>query len=244
MKIKTKKGNRRTGIVLPCILICVALAVGETEQTNEMLSADFIKTKNTGSAVDTIKGTLFHLNNRIIIKVTKPILQFMVIDSTTTLIYNVNEQAAFEMRSRSPAVLPFFQLFIGLFQNNRITLPPEFRMETSTVKNDTLFTSWVPNPKIRRFQGRFETAYYKDRPVIARINDKKGTILSEIRFSHDTLISGRPVPLRMHSTMIQPGGGTLYENIEFCRLAADKNIPAEISGFKIPSHIPVKVLEW
>jgi outer membrane lipoprotein-sorting protein len=217
--------------------------LAEGGQANRTLTVDFKKIKTVKAASDTVKGTLFQFKNRMIIKVTAPIEQFFLIDSGTTVIYNSNEHSAIRLNSKAPAVMPFFNTFVGFFKGAQVVPQVNFRIKSSEKRGDSLYTQWVPDGDQTSFRGKFETVYYNDKPVRASTFDKKGILLYRMTFGHDTLISGAHVPLLI-STLTPAGPGPILEDVEFRNVSVNRPVPADIVNFKIPDGVPIKVIEW
>jgi hypothetical protein len=179
----------------------------------------------------------------MVIKVTAPIAQFMIIDSSSTLIYNCGERSAIQFRSNSSAAMPLFQVFFKLYQGNQLLPPSPFKQGTTQKSGDTLHSTWILETKKKTSPVRFESVYYKDEPVMEGLYDAKGMCISLLQFSKDTLINGRHVPLRISSSVPQ-GSLMLIETVSICHLLTNANVPEEILHFKLPPEIPVKVIEW
>lgn len=210
---------------------------------NRSLSVDFIRTKALKNNTETVTGTLYQSGDRIIINVTAPVAQFVVIDSASTLIYNPGERSAIQFHRRNTVVMPLFQTFLGFLQNDQIAPPPGFIMGTSERQGDSLRIRWVPEPRKTSLHGRFETIYCKDKPVRAGMYDKRGNLIYSQRFSRDLLVHGHHVPLLISSQTLQDSD-TLNETVLFSNFAAEEVVPDEILRFKIPADVPIKDIEW
>jgi hypothetical protein len=207
------------------------------------LQVSFTKIETRVSSIDTVKGTIYSFDGRMVIAIVYPITQFMLIDSLTTLIYNKEERVAVQIQRKSRSILPFFHTFIGFFSGEQAIPVMYFKIDQSFKKGDTLITCWVAKDKKSGFKGKIETAYWKDRPISTSSIDKKGRVLSRMVFSNDTMVSGKHVPLRIVTRTMQ-GADTLCEDVSFSNLQIGTPVPDSIRKITIPSDIPVKVLEW
>lgn len=192
---------------------------------------------------DTVLGALYYTGGHMVIVVRLPIKQYMVIDSLQTIIYNPSEHTGIRITRKTSAFLPFFNTFIGFFKGEQFVPQVNFKIKTSAKKNDSLFTEWVPDAGKTDFRGKFETVFYRDKPVRATTSDKKGNLLYQMSFGHDTLIDGAHIPLEI-STRTPTPSGSIQEDVEFRNVSINKPIPSEVTNFKIPPDVPIKVLEW
>jgi hypothetical protein len=221
--------------------LCVSFVVnGENEN---VLRVDFSKINAGGRRSDTVVGTFYSINGRMVIKVSSPITQFMLVDSLCTLIYNPLEQTGVQIRRKNRAFLPCFHAFMGFF--SRVTAVPglNFHIKGTQKRNDSLYTQWVPDDRKSSFNGRIETVHYKDTPVRTSTYDGKSRLMYEMLYSHDTLIDGHHIPMHIATVEVWKNN-TVREDVFFSKLAVGKTIPSEILHFKIPSEIPIKVIEW
>lgn len=245
LTLLTNKIRKNSLKKIGTLVVFVALSVGGGE-VKRTLTADFTKctkTKSGMSGVESVKGNLYGFENRMVIKVTSPIIQYLIIDSGTTVIYNSGERSAFRLLSTNPAVFPFFATFIGFFKGDQMVPQVNFRIHSSVKRGDSLYTLWVPGGDKNTFRGEFETVYCNDNPVRVTTSDKKGKLLYQMTFGHDSLIDGARVPLRI-STLTPVRSDSLLEEVEFSRVSVNKPIPDDITHFKIPPDVPIKVLKW
>ena len=230
----------RTSVAL-CIGVLVWMV--NSEGSDISLRVDFAKILNRNNIHDTVTGTIYSFDNRMVISITHPITQFMLIDSLTTLIYNKEERAVVQIKRKSRSILPFFHTFIGFFRGEQAIPVMYFKIDQSSQKGDTLITCWVAKDKKNGFKGKIETAYWKDRPVSTSSIDKKGRVLSRMVFSNDTMVTGKHVPFRIVTHTMQ-GADTLCEDVLFSNLQIGTPVPDSIRNIAIPPDVPVKVLEW
>jgi hypothetical protein len=225
------------------ILIAFFALPARGGEVAKFLTADFTKIKKSESTGDTVKGSAHWFENRLVIKVTAPIAQYMVIDSLQTIIYNPSENTGIRMIRKTRDFLPFFNTFSGFFKGEQVAPQVNFKIKTSVRKNDSLYTEWVPDGGKTSFRGKFEAVFYNDKPVRATTYDKKGALLYQMSFGHDTLINGTHVPLRIRART-PARSGSILEDVEFSNVSVNKPIPGEIAKFKIPPEASIKVMEW
>lgn len=206
-------------------------------------SVDFVKIARSGSALDTVKGSIFAAKLQIMVKVHSPRIQFMKIDSNSMLIYNPDERTALQMPRNNPVSLPFFQVLMTFLEGNTFPFQITCKAGAAVKKGDSLFIDWIPDGKKASFPGRFKTVYFQDRPAKIEAFEKKGKLLYRMEFSNDTLILGKNIPLQVITKSFQ-GRDTVYESVKFKNIAVDKPFPDEILNFKLPAEVPIKVIEW
>jgi hypothetical protein len=232
-----------TIIIIAAFCICSFSISFSNPGSASPLQVSFTKIESRVSSTDTVKGTIHSFDDRMVISIVYPIIQFMLIDSLTTFIYNKEERAAVQIQRKNRSILPFFHTFIGFFGGEQAIPVMHFKIDQSFKKGDTLITCWMARDKKTGFKGKIETAYWKDRPVSTSSIDKKGRVLSRMEFSSDTMVNGKHVPLRIVTRTIQ-GSDTLCEDVSFGNLLIGTPVPDSIRKITIPPGIPVKVLEW
>jgi hypothetical protein len=236
----SKWGMMRISITL-CIIVLIWMV--HSEGSNIPLSVDFTKILNRNNIHDTVTGTIYSFDNRMVISITHPINQYMLIDSLTTFIYNIDERSATQLQRKNPTFLPFFQTFAGFFGGDQAKPVTFFKIDNSRKTGDSLITTWVPKDKKTGFNGRIEMVYWNDRPLRTRSIDKKGRVLLRMEFSNDSLVRGRHVPFKILTRTVS-GTDTLREEVAFRNLYLGMPPPDSIKTLRIPHDVPVKVLEW
>ena len=225
------------------IILCVVSSAFPFSKPSSTVQVSFTKIESRVSSIDTVKGIIHSFDGRVVIAAAYPICQVMLIDSLTTLIYNKEERTAVQIRRNVRSVLPFYQTFIGFLCGEPAVPVMQCKIDRSSKRGDTLITSWVARDKKTGFEGKIETAYWKDRPVSASSIDKKGRVLSHMVFSNDTMVNGKHMPLRIVTRTLQ-GADTFCEDVSFSSLLIGMPVPDSIKNIAIPPDIPVKVLEW
>lgn len=227
------------GLLISLTLLCPRISADGSSP----LRVSFTKIESRASAADTVIGTVHSFDGRMVIAVTSPIIQYMLIDSAKTLIYNKDERTAIQLQQKGRLFLPFFHTFIGFFGGDQAIPVMDFKIRGSRKSGDTLVTTWAPKDKKTGFKGRIETVYWKDRPVQTRSLDNRGRELSRMEFSNDSLVNGRHVPFGI-VTFTPNGAGMQREEVTFRDLAIGEPVPDSIKTMTIPAGIPVTVLEW
>jgi hypothetical protein len=212
------------------------------EIRNEV-SVDFTKIEMKHSRSDTVHGAIYSFEGRKVVKIGFPIVQYILIDSFSTLIYNPGERAGVQIRRKNITFLPFFQTFIGFFQGDKAFPLMHLRISASTINKDTLRTRWVPEDKSSRFHGFFEMVYCNDVPISVGTYDKKEKLLSQMLFSCDTIIAHHHVPLRIKTVTIN-NADTMLEDVTFHGVKIRDTVPGDVRDFKMPADVPVRVVEW
>jgi hypothetical protein len=234
-------GLRNVPLVRLLVLFIPFAVSGESD---DVIKVEFTKVKAEKGRSDSVEGTIYSFERRLMIKIDCPIAQHMVVDSLSTLIYNPSEQACVQICRKSGAFLPVFSTFFGFFSaGGRIVPEVQFKISGTVKRGDSLYTQWAPDPRKTSFRGRIETAYYQDKPVSISTFDGKSRLLSLMLFSQDTLIKGAHIPLAITTCDIQKRD-TVRERVSFRNLSIGGTIPESVRCFRVPPEVPCKVIEW
>jgi hypothetical protein len=210
------------------------------------LHADFSKISHSlskPSIFDTIRGVLYSNYSKMFIKVTHPVLQLMIIDSTSSLIYYPEEKSALLLKRSNRPFMPFFQMFINFIRNEQPAPDIHFSLEESIKKDDTLYTFWIPSENRIKHKLRVTMAYCSDRPLSTSTFDKNGHLIGRMRYLSDTLLGGNHVPKRIMMETAQ-NTDVRYDDVVFSDILFGGPFSPELLNFHIPVGVPVKEMEW
>ncbi|MBN2189165.1 MAG: hypothetical protein JW699_06910 [Chitinispirillaceae bacterium] len=231
--------------IIPLVRILVLfIPLTVSGESDEIIQVEFAKIKVEKGRSDSVEGTIYSFESRLLIKIDRPIDQRMVVDSLSTLIYNPSEQACVQIRRKSRAFLPVFSSFFDFLNAaGRIVPEQHFTIKGTVKRGDSLYTHWAPDHKRTSFRGRIETVYYRDKPVSVSTFDGKSRVLSLMLFSRDTLIKGFHLPMEITTCEIQKRD-TVREKVSFRNLSMGGALPDSIRCFRIPPEVPCEVIEW
>ncbi|HAJ80607.1 MAG TPA: hypothetical protein DCO75_12650 [Fibrobacteres bacterium] len=205
----------------------------------ETVKVDFKKVSST----DTIMGTFYIFDNKMVSYVKYPVLQIMVIDSLQTLIYYPNEKTALFYKRTTSAIMPLFNMFLSFFYDRQFLSEINFILISSQKKDDTLITSWSTNNKKKKLTFTADMAFYNDKPLYCKTYNYKKDLTNKIDFFDYIIINGHDVPMKIQSTATE-NKKIFNESIQFTNPSINQPVPKEIKEFHVPAQTLVKEIKW
>lgn len=192
------------------------------------------------------RGTVYYqAPGKVVVEVTDPVNQVMVVKDNSMIIYYPNDRKAFRIKTEHSIPLPFIQGIISMMQEDYGLTGQGFMLVRHEVIRDTLYTSWDPPGKNKKFLGGFILGKIEEKIVYAEAKTPTGKIAAK-SFYHDHIRwGGKFIPLKVLSEVYNPSGSlqqqetVIYSNVNF-----NPVIPDHIVNFKIPDTIPLKEIKW
>ncbi|MEM2175364.1 MAG: hypothetical protein QXI58_07070 [Candidatus Micrarchaeia archaeon] len=214
-------------------------------QSFKNITAEFTRTITKKEIVEEfVKGRIYYqAPQRIILKVIKPVNQWIVLEDTIMLIYYPNEQKAFRFHSKNPFSLPFFQAFVSVVTDDFGLPKVGFSLTKSEIKGDTLLTYWEPPKQIKKILGNTIIGLTKNKLLFVEIRDTKGRKLAKTTYSNHFQYGKNFFPLEITSVVYEKDSFTI-EKVVYTNPQFNVPLPKEVVNFKIPDNIEIKEIEW
>lgn len=231
---------RKIFILLFVLLPEISIVRSQTFKTVKM---EFTRTIERDNRQETSSGSIYYNSTKTILKITEPIIQWILMTGDSLLIYYPNEKQALLMKCENPATLPFLNMFVGVVKENFGLGELGYGIIKNEMKGDTLFTYWAPPTTRRKFMGPVVLALLKNKLVLSESQNPQGkTILKTIYQNH---ISYRTKNFPLQMTVFQfSEQGTIIENVTFVNPLFDQPFPIEIENFCIPQDVIPEEIEW
>lgn len=233
------------------ILLWVALSTAAQPllgQSVETLIVDFSRKTVSAAGEQLISGTIyFKAPEDVIITVDSPVVQWSIFEGANLLIYYPQERRAFRFISRNRLMIPFAQSFIGLVREDFGLADAGFFLLENRIRGDVLITVWRPPRSVRAYIGearigmqRYEKKVY---PLFLELLDPDGELLTrttylEYREDLEPSFPGRILILQNGEE------GEVRDEIRYSDHRINEELPAEITGFRLPSDVSVEELKW
>ena len=149
------------------------------------------------------KGQIYYDQKNITLEVIEPIIQWVVLSDNQTLIYYPEEKSALKIKSKSPALLPFFYAFIGIIKSDFGLSEIGFKLKITELHGDTLFTFWSPAENLKDAKLTQILIIHNDKIIGTKLIDQKENILSESQFKDHYSYGGFYFPLKINITHYQ-----------------------------------------
>ncbi len=194
--------------------------------------------------IDKVEGILYFTGEeRIFVRVTKPINQIVVFAKFTNIFYYPDEKSAVIITYSKPNILPMKMQF-DIFARDDMGLGEAgYKLENSYKSNNILVGVWVPPEKYKRELGKVEIGHGKKNILFNRVFSPKGELLIVTEFIEFTEVKGRKIPLHIKTTSFYDKKKREEEMI-YSLPKIDIKIADEILNFEIPSDAKIKTVEW
>ena len=203
------------------------------------LSVDFRKESWTSGEKEIVLGTVHHVPPHLtMISVNFPLVQKVLVDSSSMTIYYPEEGVAIRLPASGPLTLLFLQAFVGISDADFDLARLGFDLSRTEIRSDSLLTWWTPPITLSSTIGGAFTAFCKDRLAEVRFSDTNGKPLQRTRFREYTLHEGRAYPLSIE--LITYGSERKAEHFEFSNPAFDIDMPDSLVSLRLPPGVEIK----
>lgn len=203
------------------------------------LSVDFRKESWTGGKKEVVLGTVHHVPPDLtMISVDFPVVQKVLVDSSSMTIYYPEEGTAIRLPSSGPLTLLFLQAFVGISDADFDLARLGFDLSRTAIRSDSLLTWWTPPITLSSAIGGAFTAFCKDRLAEVRFSDTNGKLLQRARFGEYVLHEGRAYPLSIE--LITYGSERKAEHFEFSNPAFGIDVPDSLVSLRLPHGVEIK----
>lgn len=205
---------------------------------------DFARNQQDGAAQDSTAGTIYYCKGqKTIIRVYRPVEQWVVLDSNTMQIYYPNKNQLIRLISQAPAMMPFFQVTLHAINGKMGYEELGFTLKRTEMKDDTLCTYWDPPEKLDKIIGTTSLFYCDKMVVFIAMSDKKNGNQSKIYFNDYKKIGRLKFPMELRSISFRKRK-IIIESIRYDSLRVNLPIPVEVADFKIPPDCQIKEVKW
>lgn len=229
-------------ILLFIILYCCNQSL--YSESLKTIIVNFARRLKENNSEEMVKGIIYYqAPKKIVLNVTEPLHQWMIFEDNILFIYYPKEQKAFQIYSKNPFMLSFFQAFVGIIISDFGLSEKGFFLIKSEKKGDTFITYWKPPKEKEKMLGNIIVGMIEEKLVFIEIQDVKGKKFIKTTYNNHFRYNNTFFPLEIISIKYEKKDSVvekvIYENPRF-----DVPLPKEIVDFKIPNNIDVKRVEW
>jgi outer membrane lipoprotein-sorting protein len=207
------------------------------------ISGHFELYRTSEIAEDSTTGDFYFLApDRMLIKVTFPLCQFLFIEKTVTSIYYPDDNRAFRLESEKPPLLPIVPGLLAALRSDNGIAEFGFKIKSQKMKADTIITQWF-HPKLKNKVGYYEIAEINRRLAWTNYEMPKNDIRLLTHFQDYHKIANINFPHEISSKLWNHDGFT-YEQVVFSNIKPDAEISDEIQNFRIPDDVPIEYKKW
>lgn len=211
------------------------------------LSLDFTRELTENDKTEHIAGTLHYdvKAARVVIEVTKPVKQIMVVKDNVLEIYYPVEKQAFRFISEGRVPLPFVESIIQSTQAEYGLTAIGYTLDKHDVVDEVLYTYWNPPEKAKDTLGSVILGMHNDRLILAEIKNPEGYIIGRSRYQNHSKIGTNYIPMAVTSSTYGTKSEVLqHEQIVYNNPQVNVEPPNPILNFTIPKFVEVKEIKW
>ena len=236
--------NRQFPIVL-LLMFLVASALHAAPL--KTLSLEFTRELTENGKTEKIAGTLHYdaKTARVVVEVTKPVKQIMVVKDNVLEIYYPVEKQAFRFISEGRVPLPFVESIIQTTQAEYGLTAIGYALDKHDVVEEVLYTYWKPPEKAKDTLGSVILGMHNDRLISAEIKNPEGYIIGRSRYQNHSKIGINYIPMAVtSSTYNAKSEVTQHEEIIYSNPEVNAKTPNPMLNFTIPESVEVKESKW
>ena len=211
------------------------------------LSLDFTRELTENGKTEHIAGTLHYdvKTARVVVEVTKPVKQIMIVKDNVLEIYYPIEKQAFRFTSEGRIPLPFIESIIQSTQAEYGLTAIGYILDKHDVINEVLYTYWKPPEKAKDKLGSVILGMHNDRLISAEIKNPEGYIIGRSRYQNHSEIGTNYIPMEVTSSTYGEKSEILQqEKIVYSNSQVNVETPNPILNFTIPKSVEVKEIKW
>ncbi|MYH79093.1 hypothetical protein F4009_16145 [Candidatus Poribacteria bacterium] len=231
-------------IILLLIFLLVDVLYAAPLQT---LSLEFTRELTENGKTEHIAGTLHYdvKAARVVVEVTEPVKQIMVVKDNVLEIYYPVEKQAFRLISEGRVPLPFVESIIQTTQAEYGLTAIGYTLDKHDVVEEVLYTYWKPPEKAKDTLGSVILGMHKDRLISAEVKNPEGYIIGRSRYQNHSKIGINYIPMVVTSSTYDAKSEVIQrEQIAYSNPEVNTKTPNPMLNFTIPESVEVKESKW
>ncbi len=243
LKKQMFKNFQLTAPFLLTFLLCTVLDAAPLKS----LSMDF--TRELTENNKTVRTTGFlHYNvktARVVVEVTEPLKQIMIVKDNVLEIYYPVEQQAFRFISQGRVSLPFVESIIQSTQAEYGLTAVGYSLERHEIVHDVLYTYWTPPKKAKDKIGAVILGLRDDRLLSTEVKNPKGDTIANSQYQNHNIVGMNFIPMTVTSKTYGANSEVFqHERIAYSNPRSNAETPSPMLNFTIPESVQVKVVKW
>ena len=211
------------------------------------LSLEFTRELTENGKTEHIAGRLHYdvKAARVVVEVTKPVKQIMVVKDNVLEIYYPVEKQAFRFISEGRVPLPFVESIIQTTQAEYGLTAIGYTLDKHNVVEEVLYTYWKPPEKAKGTLGSVILGMHNDRLILAEIKNPEGYIIGRSRYQNHSKIGINYIPMEVTSRTYNEKSEVIqHEQIVYSNPEVNTKTPNPMLNFTIPESVEVKESKW
>ncbi len=238
--------KKNIGLIVPFLfLFFVAFSLHAAPL--KTLSLDFTRELTEKGKTEHIAGTLHYDVKiaRVVVEVTKPLKQIMVVKDKVLEIYYPQEKQAFRFVSEGRIPLPFIESILQSTQAEYGLTAIGYSLNRHDIVDKVLYTYWKPPEKAKDQLGTVILGMRDDKLIAAEVKNPKGHIIARSFYQNHSKIGINYIPMKVTSSTYGAKSEVLqFETIIYSNPRMNVKTRNTILNFRIPESVKVKVVKW
>ena len=234
-------------LFLIILLLTVLLADALHAAPLKSLSLDFTRELTENDKMEHTVGTLHYdvKASRVVVEVTQPLKQIMVVKDKVLEIYYPAEKRAFRFISEGRIPLPFIEAILQSTQAEYGLTTIGYTLDKHDIVDEVLYTYWAPPKKAKDKLGPVILGMRDDRLISAEIKNPDGQLVAKSLYQNHSKLGNNYIPMEVSSRLYGPKGQVLqHERIVYNNPQVSAEPPNPILNFTIPESVEVKEVQW
>ena len=211
------------------------------------LSLDFTRELTENDKTEQIVGTLHYdvQATRVVVEVTEPIKQIMVVKDKTLEIYYPIEKQAFRFIAEGRIPLPFVESIVQSTQAEHGLAAMGYSLEKHDIVDEVLYSYWRPPKKAKDQLGTIILGMQDDKLISAEVKNPKGHIIARSHYQNHSKVGMNAVPMKITSSTYGAKSEVIqFEHVVYSNPLINTEPPDPILDFAIPESVEVKEIKW
>ena len=227
------------------------------------ISLDFMRELTEQGKTEHTAGTLHYdvKTTRVVVEVTEPLKQIMVVKDKVLEIYYPVENQAFRFISEERIPLPFVESIIQSTQAEYGLTAIGYSLDRHEIADDVLYTYWAPPEKAKDKLGTIILGSRDGKLISVEAKTPNGQLAAKSLYRNHTKLGNSHIPMEVtyslyspqskESTDLHPRRQSCrfpevleYERVVYSNPQLNVEPPNPILQFEIPKSVKVKEVKW
>ena len=211
------------------------------------LSLDFTRELTEGKKKETITGTL-HSDvkaARVVVEVTEPLKQIMIVQDNVLEIYYPVQDQAFRFIAKGRIPLPFVESILQSTQAEYGLAAIGYSLNRHSIADDMLYTYWTPPEEAKDKLGTTILGSRDGRLISAEVKTSDDKLAAKSIYRNHVKLGDSHLPMEVISSLYGPKSEVLkHEHVVYSNPQPNPQPSPPILQFEIPKSAKIKETKW
>ncbi len=211
------------------------------------LSLDFTQELTEGDEKETTTGTLHYdvKAARVVVEVTEPLKQIVVVQDKVLEIYYPLENQALRFIAKGRIPLPFVEAITQSTQAEYGLTAIGYSLDKHEIADDVLYTYWAPPKKGQDQLGTIVLGSRAGKLISTEVKTSDDKLTAKSIYRNHTKLGDSHIPMEVTSSLYGPKSEILeHERVVYSNPQPNAQPPPPILQFEIPKSVKVKEMQW